>query len=766
MAADPLVILAMLALGLGAAGWLSHRLRLPPALGYLAVGAVLSPTVSQTPNFPIPANLLQPAAQVGVLFLLFAIGLDLDLKRLREILRKGALVLPLDILVPTLLITAAARLAGWDLLQAAILGLTLSLSSTLFGERFAGAGGFPLDARQRTLGILLAEDLAAVALLAVFAILGTPGHAGTQWVAPLYAVAKLVFLFVLVTTAALLVVPRVLDAVARTHSHELMVLVGAAAVLGFGWLGFAAGSAELGALVAGVAAAEAGSRFVVRNGLQTVRDLALALFFFVSGLSTNLGDVASHPVLVLSVAALFLVAKVMVHVPAGLVAGLSAEGAVRSALALGTVGEFNLILVGAAQIHGLAHGLLGTAVVGAMFVLLVAVPILLRAVPRIVAALNHLPDRFRKPLRWLVQSLRASRTGRLDPGRGRSGAILAANLILLAGWAVLATALDPVAIRQLPRFPHAAPFLVYSVSFAVALPLVWGTYRSYRNLVRLLVGLEASQSNASARAKARLIDTAVAVTIAILLIPLTLLVPVASPVLLAGLLVAVVLAAVAWRQLGGFHRALEATVTRVLGQDADASAILDKVMEQYPFGVRFSAVALPPGSPVAGQTIAKARVEELTGATIAVLQRRGHEIVNPAPSEPLYVGDTVVLMGDTHQLERAEALLVAHGDALRLTAQSRLATVVEVVVHAGSALVGQSLGEADMQNRTGTLVVGVWPQAGRHPAPFRPDVILREGDRLIVLGSSLQVERARLLAEGEEQTSVIEAADEPTSPAA
>lgn len=765
--AGPLLVLAALAVGLGAAGWVSHRLRLPPALGYLAVGAAIAPALHQAKNLPFSADLLQEPAKIGILFLLFAIGLELDLKRLREVLRKGAVLLPLDILVPALLITAAGRLAGWSLAQAAILGLTCSLSSTIFGERLAGLPGFPLPARQRALGVLLAEDLAAVALLAVFAIVGRPGTAGaTEWLAPVTSIATLLFLFVLLTATALLVVPRVLDAVARTHSHELMVLVGAAAVLGFGWLGVQAGSSELGALMAGVAAAEAGSRFVVRNGLQTVRDLALALFFFAAGLAFDLSAVAGHPFLVLGVAGLFLAAKLIVHLPAGIASGLSLDGAMRSALALGTVGEFNLILVAAAQAEGLAHPLLGTAVVGAMLVLLVASPLLLRAVPSMVGAGNQLPTGFRKRLSWFMQSVRASRNPKRDPGRRRVAAILAANLILLAGWATLAIGLGPQVVRRFPLFPFLAPALAIGIAVGVALPIMWGTYRSYRALVRSILHLEGKDATAAARAKARIVDVAVTATVAVLILPLTFLLPARSlPVLLAGLVVAIVLAGLAWRQLGGFHRALEATVTRVLGQDPEATAILDRVMEQYPWGVRFSAVALPAGSPVAGRTIGQARIDELTGATVAVLQRRGHEIVNPGATEHLYAGDTVVLMGDTHQLERAEALVVAHGDALRLTAQSRLATVAEVTIHAGSALVGLCLADADVHTRTGTLVVGVWPQAGRHPAPSRPDLMLREGDRLILLGSSLQVERARLLAEGEEQTSVVEAMDDAAAPA-
>ncbi|MCA1818636.1 MAG: hypothetical protein LC620_01055, partial [Halobacteriales archaeon] len=142
------------------------------------------------------------------------------------------------------------------------------------------------------------------------------------------------------------------------------------------------------------------------------------------------------------------------------------------------------------------------------------------------------------------------------------------------------------------------------------------------------------------------------------------------------------------------------------------------------------------------------------------IQRRGHEIVNPGPLEHVLVGDTLVLLGDVHQIARAEALVVAHGEALRLTAQSRLAGIAEVEVHDGSSLVATSLGSADIRSRTGTLVVGVWPRGAQHPAPFDGGHVLREGDRLILLGAPLQVERARLLAEGMEVESTLESRGE------
>ncbi len=743
MAATQLWLLAVLGAGVAFLGYVAHRLRLPPALGYLAVGMAFAPTVRATPDLPL--DIFKQASQVGVLFLLFAIGLDLDLRRLREILQKTALTLPFDLLVPALAAAGFARLLGWSLQEAVTLGIVVSLSSTLFGERLAATPSFAGEARQRVLGVLLAEDVAAAGLLALLAVLGGDGGAG--WIAPALDVGRLLFLFILLTAAGLLVVPRLLDAVARTHAHELVVLTAGGVVVAFGAAGTWAGSAELGALVAGVAAAEAGSRFVVRNGIGTLRDVALAVFFVTTGLTVDSLEAARHPGLVFGLAGLFLASKLFVHVPAALGAGLAPGAALRTALGLGTLGEFSLILAAAAADQGIAHPLLSTAVVGAMLVLLVASALLLNAVPVLVRGIERLPARIRRPATWLVQSVRRSHpTATHDPQKRRHAVRrLVSNLMLLAVWGIGASYLVPRLAAIVPGGPIVAPSLAFGAAFAVAIPLLVSTYRSYRDLVRILVGIRPGEREGAAKVRARLVDAWVAGTAFLLLLPVALIVPTTLPVLVAGLLLAVIIATLAWRQLSRFHDALEGTVVRVLGEDAETGKFLDRLLEKYPWGVRFAAVAVPPGSPAAGRTLQNARIAELTGATVAVVQRRSREVVNPGPEHVVLAGDTMVLMGDAHQIARAEALIVAHGEVLRLTVQSRLAGIVEDTVPPDSPLIGRTLGEVDLRGRTGTLVVGQWPKGAPHPIPYRSDLVVQAEDHLILLGAPLQVERAKKL---------------------
>jgi len=772
--APSLLPLAGLAAALAVAGLLLHRLRLPPAIGYLVVGLAGAPLIRST---GIEPGVVQDAASVGTLFLLFAIGLELDIRRLGDALRRTALALPVDILVPALLVAGAARLAGWSVLQAVTLGLCLSVSSTLFGDRLSSTQGFTTEARRRVLGMLLSEDVAAGALLAILAVLG-PSAAGAPpgptWLhlslppglTPVLTVGMLLLFLLLAAAAALLVVPRLLDAVARTHAHDLLVLTGLALVIGFGGLGALAGSAPLGALVAGVTAAEAGARFVVRNALQTLRDVALAAFFFASGLNVDAGQALGHPVLVLELGALFLLAKLLVHVPTSLASGLGVEGSLRAALALGTVGEFSLILVAAAEASGLAHPLLADAVVGTMLLLLIVTPLLLLVVPRAVRLLRHLPLRMRRPVQWLVQGSRQARGAKPDAGRIRAAVrLLVVNLLLLLAWVIIAAAAGPWILAHTPSPVHRelVPTLLVGSAVAVAVPLLVGTFRAYRALAWLLVGggpPDAARHDRGAQVRVRLVDLWLAVSLTLLIIPLGLLVPAIWPVLLGGAFLAVIIVALAWRRLAAFHRTMEASLSRVLGEDPGAGALLDRLLERYPWGLRVAAVSVPPGSPLAGARLRDARVPELTGATVAVLQRRGVEVVNPAPLELVHPGDTLVLLGDMHQIARAEALVVAHGEAIRLTAQSRLAGVAEVELHAGSDLIGTQLSSEEIRQRTGTMVVGVWPLGAQHPDPYGGGHVLREGDKLILLGAPLQVERARLLCEGVEVETEVDSEDE------
>ena len=743
VAAELFLLVTIVGVSLAAAGWLAHRLNLPSALGYLAVGMAFAPSVGLTPD--LPTGMLDTASHIGVLFVLFFIGLELDIRTLRRVLGDTAIVSIFDILVPAALILVIGQFLGWSFTQALVLGFAVSLSSTIFGDRMSASKGFPRAGRQRNFGILIAEDVAAGAILALLAVLsGSSG--GWGFILPL---GRLLFFLVLAAAAALLVVPRMVDALHRTRAPELMGLGGLVLVIAFGLVGGLIGSAELGAFLAGVAAAEAGSRFVLRNTLTTLRDLGLAVFFLTAGLHVDAGAIASNLLPILAIALAFLLTKLLVHVPASLTAGMDLTDAIRTALGLSAIGEFSLIVAATAATTGLAHPLLGTYIVGVMLILLFLAPLLLNVAPHLVGVLNRLPRQVTNPARAILRGIPHRRPGAQPARTGRSpGRVLLANLILIVAWVLFSVWASPRLQGLLPLPAEFAGAAAIGLLIALGTPLLLFSYRAYRDVVRGLVGLDEEGDGAS-RVRARLVDAWVALTGFMVLLPITLLLPSTLPVLAGGALVAIIILVVAWRGLVRFHRAVAGSITRVLGHDPKTAAFLDKVLEKYPWGVRFAAGTVAPESPVVGLTITESRLAELSGALVAVLERKGVETVNPPLATRLMAGDGLVLIGTPEELAKAEALLVAHGNALRASVQSRLADVVELPVSPGSPFVGRTLGEADLRGRTGALVVGVWPHGAAHPEPFRPDLVVQADDHLIVLGSELQVDRARRLTSGD-----------------
>jgi Kef-type K+ transport system membrane component KefB/K+/H+ antiporter YhaU regulatory subunit KhtT len=743
MAPELLAILALGALVLAAAGYLAQRLRMPPVFGYLVAGSGLGVWARGRDLFPVEP--LEAVSGAGVLLILFLIGAELDLDRLRKTVRDAAFVLPFDILLPFVLAGGVGRVVfGWSFGEAIALGAAVATSSTLLADRLTA--GADAVVRRRVIGISVSEDVAAAGLLGLLAIVGSGQASTSGGLSVVWSMAQLLFLVLLLTAAALLIVPRVLDEAARRHVHEVLVLSGLAVVAVWGYLGDRAGSAELGAFVAGVAAAEAGSQFTVRNALLGLRDAALAIFFFTSGFVTDVGPLLASWWLPLIVAAVFLGAKILVHVPGGIAAGFGSEDALRNAFALGTLGELSLILASVATREGIAHPTLQAIIMGAMLVLLPVCALLLAAAPRLAAALRRMPPGIRRPLEWLRTGLRGVAPGsHTDPSQRRAALrTLLANLVLLVALAGLAAWGAPNAAARIDAVDRTIVLAtVWGIAIAASLPLWVGAFGGYRDLVWLLVGLRPGERVGAGRVRMLLIDAFVAATAVLVLAFVTLSAPATLPVLGAAAVVAAAIGILAWRRLTVFHRTLEDTMSRVLGRDEQAARMLDALLQRYPWGVRSAAVIVPPDSPVARRTVGDARIGHLTGAVVAVVQRGSRETVNPPPDAMVQPGDTLVLMGDPHQLARAEALIVSHGDAIRMTAQTRQAVVEEVELKPGARWIGKTLAEADVRGESGCLVAGLWPAGAAHPLPYQPGRVLEAGDRLVVLGTRLQLDRLR-----------------------
>jgi CPA2 family monovalent cation:H+ antiporter-2 len=387
-------LILTLVIGLTAAlvlGYIATRLKLPAIVGYLAAGLTVGP---HTPGFAIDRRLAEQLAEVGVILLMFGVGLHFHLKDLlavRRIVIVGAL---LQSAAATLAGALAAHAFGWSWPAGIVFGLTLSVASTVVFTRVAiERGELHTRAGRIIVGWLVVEDIFAVFMLVVLPVVfSRAGAAGTSVDRAMeIAALKLVALSFLMLGPGAKLIPRLLTAVARTNSRELFTL----AVLALA-LGLAVGSAALfgvsmalGAFLAGMVVGQSEFSFRAASEALPMRDAFAVLFFVSVGMLFDPQSVLESP---LTAAAALVIVLVITPATAAAVTLLLGYGigiGLRVAAALAQIGEFSFMLTALGDQLGVLPANATDAVVAASLVSIMANPLVYRTVPGLERWLLH-----------------------------------------------------------------------------------------------------------------------------------------------------------------------------------------------------------------------------------------------------------------------------------------------------------------------------------------------------------------------------------------
>ncbi|WP_414447245.1 cation:proton antiporter [Burkholderia sp. 22PA0099] len=358
-------LIALLAAGFALAmvfGYLASLLKMPPLVGYLLAGIVIGPG---TPGFVGDLALAQQLAEIGVMLLMFGVGLHFslgDLLAVRKIALPGAIV---QIAVATALGGGLALAWGWSIGAALVFGLALSVASTVVLLRALEGRGLVETVNGRiAVGWLVVEDLVMVLVLVLLPPLagllgGAPGHAAEAG-GSLWSTLAITFLKVAAFIALMLVVgkrvfPRILWLVARTGSRELFTLCMIAAAVGvaFGAAKLFDVSFALGAFFAGMMMRE--SEFARRAAEDTLplRDAFSVLFFISVGMLFDPTILVEQPLHVIEVALIVVIGKTLAAVALVLAFRYPLNTALTVGAGLAQIGEFSFILASLGRSLGL-----------------------------------------------------------------------------------------------------------------------------------------------------------------------------------------------------------------------------------------------------------------------------------------------------------------------------------------------------------------------------------------------------------------------------
>jgi CPA2 family monovalent cation:H+ antiporter-2 len=385
-------------------GYITQQLRLSPIVGYLLAGVAVGPA---TPGFAADPALAEQLAEIGVILLMFGVGLHFHFRELlavRHVAVPGALV---QSGVATLLGALAGRLLGWEWSTAIIFGGAISVASTVVLIRVLSDNR---DLHTRTghiaVGWLVVEDLLTVVALVLLPVLVGPTalSAGGVATALALAAAKMAVLVVMTVVVGGRVIPWVMERIAATRSRELFTL----AVLVIA-LGIAVGSAKLfgvsmalGAFLAGMVVGRSEFSLRAASDALPMRDAFAVLFFVSVGMLFDPAALLQSPWAIVAALAIVLVAKPLAALAIVLGLGYPRRVAVPVAVALAQIGEFSFILASLGAQLGVMPADAVNTLVATAIVSITLNPLLYRSI-----------DAWE---RWLVRRLPATdQTGEEEP---------------------------------------------------------------------------------------------------------------------------------------------------------------------------------------------------------------------------------------------------------------------------------------------------------------------------------------------------------------
>lgn len=426
-----------------------RRLSLPPILGYLLAGTVVGPFALGLFN---DVKDLDFIAEFGVVFLLFAIGLELSFPKLIAMRRSLLGLGGLQVLICTLLATGLAKYAGLSLGAALTSAGALTLSSTaVVTKLLIEQDELHQEHGKMSLGILLFQDLAAIPFLILIPALGVSADASVSIQAKLLStVLTGGALFIVMLGIGHWLLKPVLHFVAAAKSSELLMLTALLVVLGSAFLTEHYGlSMALGAFLAGVMIAETEYVHQIESDILSFRDVLLGLFFITVGMHVNLNTLYDDFGWVLAITTSLIFSKFLVIWLLGYLTKASPIASIRTGLVLAQGGEFGFALLSLAQTGRVIDSHSNQILVSSIFLSIIISPILIKYNARLASWLGKLfsPSSQYEPLEAIQFENLHIKDHVVICGYGRVGQTLA-RFLEHEGIPFIGLDLDPVRLKE------------------------------------------------------------------------------------------------------------------------------------------------------------------------------------------------------------------------------------------------------------------------------------------------------------------------------
>jgi monovalent cation:H+ antiporter-2, CPA2 family len=738
--------LAVVLLAAGIAGVICRRIGLSVIVGYLIAGLIIGP-------FNLPFSYLQDFDRVqtlsylGLVFLMFGIGLGLSLSKLT---RLGATPFIATGLTAFLVLTLSRLLfnfLGFNAIEALFLAAMLTVSSSAVIAKMVAELNLRHDrSGQLALSMTVLEDVVAVIVLTLLGaeIAIAPEDAGSGW-APL--IGSLTTFVVLLVAAGLYAIPRLLSRLEVSFDKELLTIIVSGLLLLAAITTVHAGySLALGAFLLGAMIADTPQRAAIDTTFRGLRDVFSAVFFVAIGMMIEVERLIEVGPLILGVTAITLVIRSCCAGFALSVVGVPSNLARKTALLVLPVGEFSFIIAQLGANAGVIDQGFYPLAVGVSILTILIAPVVNRRAEGIVQLTNRIEPRWARRLLDQYQSWMGSNPFKLLRGvwwqlvRKRFLQV-AVELLFVAG----VLSLSPIGRNWVISYSGGAS------TTPLALGLFWGSITLllavlltalWRNIAALSM-ITAEALAPSSRVPQAWIAAALNWGAASLLalwlfegIPWELL-PRWSWLTLA-ILMTITIGFFASRLIRWHSHWLASVKASLDGGDIEPPPPSWHEQSRS-WGIQLFEVHLPENTIAAGRSLAQLAIRSQYGCAIAEINRNGLLIQAPKANEVLYANDRLLLIGDPESIARLRA------DFLQLRSRDRFdfeEATLEFFPRLPASWIGQPLSQAVEGIRPAPLIVGI-ERGGQRQLNPPADAPLQAQDGLLVLGSPTQLDALR-----------------------
>ncbi|MHC2991991.1 sodium:proton antiporter [Pontibacter sp. HJ8] len=726
-----------LGLILGAAGIMTlvfKKLKQPLVLGYIIAGLLVGPHFNLFPTIVEIEN-INVWAEIGVIFLLFTLGLEFSFKKLVKVGGSSSIMALVEVVVMLLLGYLTGKLLGWSTMDSIFLGGILSISSTTIiirafdelgvkSQRFAGL----------VFGVLIVEDLVAILLMVLLSTLAVSQQfAGTEMLA---AVLKLAFFLVVWFLAGIFLIPTFLRKASKLMNDETLLIVSIALcflmVILAAQVGF---SPALGAFIMGSILAETTKAEKIEHLVASVKDLFGAIFFVSVGILINPETILSYAGPIALITVVTIVGKMVSITGGGLMAGQGLKTSIQSGMSVSQIGEFSFIIATLGLTLNVTSDFLYPVAVAVSAITTFTTPYMIKLSEPFHKSIERvLPAKWKRSLNEYssgAQTISTTSDWKL---------VLRSYTINLVVYSVIMIAIVLLSIRYL--YPLVTEHLIsgiwgditaVAITLSFMAPFLWalavhhpqkeaqGRIWANKNYRSLIIVLEFIRIGIAILFIGFLLNQVFSVLVAIVV----------------GLFIVCLLVVFSKRIQNFYIRIENRFMSNLNAREISAASKMTHTL--VPWEAHLTSFDVSPESAVVGKSLVELQIRETYGVNVAVIERGDRTIMAPTRYERIFPDDKIYIFGTDEQIETVRQLIESKVvPELNGEAGKEEIRLQKLVVSAGSMLLNKTVRASGVREKTKGLIVGIEKKGERILNPDS-ELVIEEGDILWIVGSPWRI---------------------------